>query len=366
MYCVYTIQNKLSLKIYVGQSCDYKTRWDVHIKNAKDLLLKKIASNHKKIQYIHRAMAKHGIDNFEFQVIEEFETEEKADEAEKFWISFFNSNNSNFGYNLTPGGKKGVGCGPAHPLYGKPAANRLYTNEEEKVICERYSNEQIPITQLAEIYDCTESCIFNILNRHNTPILGNAVFSKGKHHSPETEFQEGQISPRRLELPEEEIIRQYLEDKLSTTEIAKKYDTHRTTIIRLLERNKIEMRNRGFYSKGKKAINRLFSDKKEQEICQEYQGSRISTIKLAKKYKCDRSTISEVLKRHKIKIRSGKLTDKEREEAYLSYLELGSARKVAEKYGVSKGTILSLAKSKSAHQLYSSLNLRQLKKEVYD
>jgi len=347
-HCVYVIQNNKNLKIYVGQSINGKFRWSRHKTSAKNVKLGKRKLGDNSIQVIHCTIAKYGIESFEFQIIEEFETQEETDEAEKFWISFFNSRNSQFGYNLAPGGKKGVGCGPAHPLYGKPASNRLYTNEEEKAICARYTNEQLTITKLAKIYNCTESCIFNILQRNNTPILGNAVFSKGKHHSPDTEFKEGQVSPRRLSLPEEEIIRQYIEEKLSTTEISKKYDTHRTTIIRLLERHQIEMRDRGFYSKGKRAVNRLFSDEEEQEICQEYQNSKVSTIKLSKKYKCDRSTISEILKRNNIKIRSGKLTEKEKEEAYLSYLELGSARKVAEQYGVSKGMILSLANSKSA------------------
>lgn len=347
-HCVYVIQNNNNLKIYIGQSINANLRWSRHKTSAKNVKLGKKKFGDNGIQGIHCAMAKHGIDNFEFQIIEEFETEAEADEAEKFWISFFNSRNPQFGYNLTPGGKKGVVCGPAHPLYGKPAANRLCTDEEEKAICARYTNEQLTITQLAEIYECDQTTIHKMLQRNNTPILGNAVFSKGRRHSPETEFKEGQILPRRLDLPEKEIIRQYVEDKLSTTEISKKYDTHRTTIIRLLERNQIEMRNIGFYSKSKKAINRLFSDEEEQEICQEYQSSKISTTKLSKKHKCDRSTISEILKRNKIKIRTGKLTEEEKEKAYLSYLELGSARKVAEQYGVSKGTILSLAKLKSA------------------
>ena len=405
MYYIYTIQNKINLKIYVGLSKDYKRRWAKHKYSAHCVDLGKKTIKDSNIQIIHCAMAKHGIDNFEFQIIEEFETLDEVCEAEDFWVEFFNSRNREFGYNLARGGMAppnlglfgadnplspltkeieqeiivkytedklsaeqiaqdyDFGVGPIYKtlsrfnidtrnigfyIEGTIPYNRLFTDKEEKAICERYTNEQLTITKLSELYNCNQATIHKMLQRHNTPILGNAVFSKRKHHSPDTEFKKGQMSPRRLELPEEEIIQQYVEDKLSTTEIAKKYDIHRTTIIRLLERNKIKMRDRSFYNKGKRAVNRLFSDEIEQEICQKYQTSKISTIKLAKKYKCDRSTISEILKRHKIKIRTGKLTEKEKEEAYLSYLELGSARKVAEKYGVSKGTILSLAKSKSA------------------
>ena len=57
---------------------------------------------------IHKAIDKYGKDNFTFQIIEEFEYEKDALEAEKFWIEFFRTDINRFGndcgYNLTAGG----------------------------------------------------------------------------------------------------------------------------------------------------------------------------------------------------------------------------------------------------------------------
>ena len=49
-------------------------------------------------------MIKYGIENFSFEVIEECE-KEKLNDREIYWISFYNSNNKNNGYNLTNGGE---------------------------------------------------------------------------------------------------------------------------------------------------------------------------------------------------------------------------------------------------------------------
>jgi group I intron endonuclease len=62
-----------------------------------------IKSERDKNVPIHQAMQKYGIDNFEARVLEECERS-KLDEKEKYWISHFNSNNKEIGYNLTEGG----------------------------------------------------------------------------------------------------------------------------------------------------------------------------------------------------------------------------------------------------------------------
>jgi group I intron endonuclease len=94
MFYIYVIQNKIDLKIYVGQTNDPKIRWNRH----------KSMSKGKSKQYIHNAIRFHGIENFLFQTIEEFESEMDINEAEEFWIGFFQSRNREFGYNLTDGG----------------------------------------------------------------------------------------------------------------------------------------------------------------------------------------------------------------------------------------------------------------------
>lgn len=94
MFYIYIIQNKLDLKIYVGQTKNPKIRWNQH----------KVRTKNNSSQYIHNAMRFHGIENFTFQIIEEYNLEKDVNEAEEFWIQFFQTRDSNIGYNLTNGG----------------------------------------------------------------------------------------------------------------------------------------------------------------------------------------------------------------------------------------------------------------------
>lgn len=95
LYYIYKITNILSGKIYVGQSKDPARRWSDH----------KSLSKLNPKQYIHRAMAKYGIENFTFEIIAEYTTQQEVDLAENDFINKFDSRNKEYGYNLKPGGK---------------------------------------------------------------------------------------------------------------------------------------------------------------------------------------------------------------------------------------------------------------------
>jgi group I intron endonuclease len=102
---VYKITNKINNKVYIGKSDNPSKRCIRHFSTAKTGYNK----NHK-YQYIHRAINKHGKDNFVFEVIETCDSSEIALEREVYWIKELNANNSKFGYNLTNGGDGG--CTP--------------------------------------------------------------------------------------------------------------------------------------------------------------------------------------------------------------------------------------------------------------
>ena len=101
---IYLFINNLNNKVYVGQTYQrYTERWTQH-KNANDTF------------YFHTALKKYGWDNFSKYII--FQTDfylydkeniEKINnilnEKETYYINHFKSNNSEFGYNLTSGGK---------------------------------------------------------------------------------------------------------------------------------------------------------------------------------------------------------------------------------------------------------------------
>lgn len=95
MFYIYVITNKLNNKSYVGQTNDPKYRFKCHKTNYKY----KYKSN-----AIYGAFLKHGLENFTFQIIEELNTREETNEAEIFYIQYFQTLAPN-GYNLSLGGK---------------------------------------------------------------------------------------------------------------------------------------------------------------------------------------------------------------------------------------------------------------------
>lgn len=88
---IYTITNKKDGKIYVGQTTNKPNRrWNQHKSSAK---------RENRTSVIYRAMAKHGIENFVFEVICSVLKEDHMDSLEFFFMDKFNSIVPN-GYNL--------------------------------------------------------------------------------------------------------------------------------------------------------------------------------------------------------------------------------------------------------------------------
>jgi group I intron endonuclease len=92
---IYKITNIINNKVYVGiTNQGYKTRWYKHCSDAiRDCGFP-----------LHLAMQKHGIANFKIEVIDIANTIQELKDKEKYWISHYNSNNREIGYNLTEGG----------------------------------------------------------------------------------------------------------------------------------------------------------------------------------------------------------------------------------------------------------------------
>ena len=94
---IYKITNTINNKIYIGQTTKtIQERFNNHIKKAKQ---------HTN-RYLYDAMNKYGYEKFIIEKIEEINND-KLDEREIFWISFYHSNNPQFGYNMTMGGGGG-------------------------------------------------------------------------------------------------------------------------------------------------------------------------------------------------------------------------------------------------------------------
>lgn len=101
MHYLYRITNLLNQKVYIGQSNQEKERWRQH----------KYYSRYpeKTRQYVHRAMAKYGINNFIYEVIACCKTQDEANLTEDILIDQYDSKNVNKGYNIASGGNSKTG-----------------------------------------------------------------------------------------------------------------------------------------------------------------------------------------------------------------------------------------------------------------
>lgn len=95
MVGIYSITNIINGKKYIGQSVDVKIR----INNHKWAL----RHNRHENDYLQKSFNKYGEDCFVFDIICECE-EYQLDELERFYISYYDCTNSDYGYNFESGG----------------------------------------------------------------------------------------------------------------------------------------------------------------------------------------------------------------------------------------------------------------------
>ena len=97
MKAIYSIQNLINGKIYIGQTSDLDIRWNRH----KNQLRKNKHIN----KHLQNAWNKYGGYNFKFDIVKECSDDDDLNKLEQCYIKEYNSNNAKFGYNLTSGGE---------------------------------------------------------------------------------------------------------------------------------------------------------------------------------------------------------------------------------------------------------------------
>lgn len=81
-------------KCYIGQTC----------KNTQAQRAGYEGSGYKPCKAFWRAIQKYGWNNFKYEILEQVESREEANEKEKYYISTYRSNQSQYGYNIYEGG----------------------------------------------------------------------------------------------------------------------------------------------------------------------------------------------------------------------------------------------------------------------
>lgn len=98
---VYKFTNLINNKTYIGITDWINRRIGDHIRYSK-------VDNSKNKMYFHRSLLKYGLENFGFEIVEIVESKEELNLKETYWITYYKSNNSEFGYNLTLGGNRNI------------------------------------------------------------------------------------------------------------------------------------------------------------------------------------------------------------------------------------------------------------------
>lgn len=200
---IYKIENLVNGKIYIGKSVNIYKRWKKH----KTLLNTRSHYN----KHLQSAWDIYGEDNFEFSIVEQCERDNDIlSMREKYYIEFYNSNNSDFGYNMTNGGDGTFGL--------------KLSDEQRKAASKRMSGDKNP-NYGTKKSESLKRQISEKLKGRISPMLN-------KHQSEDTKKQisialKGEKSPRCREVYCPELDEQFW----GATEASEKYGICRENIV---------------------------------------------------------------------------------------------------------------------------------------
>lgn len=198
---IYKITNKINGKSYIGQTTNYQRRFREH---------RNKGYGEEPSKLLYKAFDKYGIDNFDFEVIEDLT--ENYNEREKYWIQYYNTLTPN-GYNIEPGGEE-------PPLnIGENSPYAEHTAQQIKEIKELLKNTDISFEELAQKYNYSVSSILKINN-------GKIWFNQNDIYPLRVDKRNKKYYSERALL----IIDDLLNTKLTQKEISKKYGVSRSCV----------------------------------------------------------------------------------------------------------------------------------------
>ena len=130
MTAIYSLTNKINNKKYIGKTTDIERRIKEHQKHSRN----------KVNRVIYDAINKYGFQNFIIDIVENV-NDDLSDEREMYWISYYNTTDREYGYNMTDGG---VGGNTWHLNSNKEAIGKKLSmsntgKKRSKEFCERMS-----------------------------------------------------------------------------------------------------------------------------------------------------------------------------------------------------------------------------------
>ncbi|AEO93614.1 homing endonuclease [Bacillus phage G] len=125
MIGIYMIRNKINNKKYIGQAVNIISRW----RNGHLLPLRKKKHHNDHLQ---KSWNKYGEENFELLILKIFENHKQdlLDKYEKYFIAYYKTINSQYGYNKNDGGHNGKHNDEILKKISEKISHKLLTTEQ--------------------------------------------------------------------------------------------------------------------------------------------------------------------------------------------------------------------------------------------
>lgn len=173
MHYLYKITDTLNGKCYIGQAVDPQRRWSDHKWNAKQS---------EPVQYIHRAMAKYGIEYFIFEIIATSRNREDANEIEQMLIAQYNSRNKECGYNIKPGGNTSGHAEETKQKIGEALLNRIATQGHPAQGTKRTPEQLVNLSAALKARDKEAMYTPEVRKQMSEAHIGHKATEEAKHN----------------------------------------------------------------------------------------------------------------------------------------------------------------------------------------
>lgn len=160
MIGIYLITNKINGKKYVGQSVDIERRFSEHLRSAQPEIYSHKSERDIKTP-IHLAMQKYGIKNFSLTVLEEC-PKEQLNEKERYWISYYKSNEKSYGYNISSGGQDSFG------LKGENHSQAKLSQKDVDIIKALLKNSNKNLNDILLLFPYISKSTLSMINQGKT------------------------------------------------------------------------------------------------------------------------------------------------------------------------------------------------------